>query len=161
MKLSGALALALVGSLMSSVVARAPLRDIVSISSANGAVDVHLTLDVHEHTLDGGITFRTRAYNGQIPGPTVRVSPGDTMNIHIHNNLKETKRFSKSRAEAFYHYSSSTKAMLSQETDPNPNSELTTTLRACNREESGVVHASQLHRLAWIAVPVGKHDQLA
>ena len=43
---------------------------------------------------DAFISYNTRAYyyNGQasIPGPTLRVKPGDTLTINLINNLKDT-----------------------------------------------------------------------
>ncbi len=35
--------------------------------------------------------FVTRGYNGQIPGPTIRISPGDILNIVLVNNLADVE----------------------------------------------------------------------
>lgn len=54
--------------------------------SANGALNT--TLHVRPvHFTDGPISFWTRSYEGSIPGPTLRLKPGDTLNIDLVNEL--------------------------------------------------------------------------
>ena len=58
------------------------------ITSHKGHLNVTLTMGEYDFTSqDGAIKFRTRAYNGQIPGPTLSVRPGDTMHITVANAL--------------------------------------------------------------------------
>lgn len=45
-----------------------------------------LNLQYAEHEL-AGYRIRTRTYNGQIPGPTMRVRPGQTLRIAVRNQL--------------------------------------------------------------------------
>ena len=46
------------------------------------------TLTLAEATYSGpGVEQRTRLYNGKLPGPTIRVSAGDTFTITVVNNL--------------------------------------------------------------------------
>lgn len=47
-----------------------------------------LEMDVLSVRLRNGLAFRTRAYNGGIPGPTLSVLPGDTLKITLRNNLQ-------------------------------------------------------------------------
>lgn len=55
--------------------------------SVNG--ELNTTLHVGPmHFEDGPISFWTRAYEGSVPGPTLRVKPGDTINIELVNDLE-------------------------------------------------------------------------
>jgi len=47
-----------------------------------------LTLDVAEYN-GPSAQFLTRGYNGQMPGPTIRISPGSPLNVAIVNGLEE------------------------------------------------------------------------
>ena len=53
--------------------------------------DVRVTLTVDTIRFVGSsnnpVNFTTRAYNGQIPGPAIRVRQGDTLRITLHNRL--------------------------------------------------------------------------
>jgi len=49
-------------------------------------VRVKLSCAMKETTLDG-MPVRLRAYNDQIPGPTITVRPGDTLHVRIKNGL--------------------------------------------------------------------------
>jgi FtsP/CotA-like multicopper oxidase with cupredoxin domain len=47
-----------------------------------------VTLTLAEGQYEGpGVVQNTRMYNGQVLGPTIKVSPGDTLNINVINNL--------------------------------------------------------------------------
>ena len=58
--------------------------------------EVHVTLRVTPFRFEGGagtggtnpINFTTRAYNGQVPGPTIRVKQGGTLRITLVNALE-------------------------------------------------------------------------
>eukprot|EP00656_Telonema_subtile_P024985 TRINITY_DN27123_c0_g1_i1.p1 TRINITY_DN27123_c0_g1~~TRINITY_DN27123_c0_g1_i1.p1 ORF type:complete len:512 (-),score=96.87 TRINITY_DN27123_c0_g1_i1:34-1569(-) len=51
-------------------------------------VEVNLTVEVFRFgSADTPISFNTRGYNGAIPGPTIRVKPGDTLTINLANQL--------------------------------------------------------------------------
>lgn len=55
------------------------------------AVNGELNTTLHVgalHFEDGPISFWTRAYEGSIPGPTLRVKAGDTINIQLVNDLE-------------------------------------------------------------------------
>jgi FtsP/CotA-like multicopper oxidase with cupredoxin domain len=54
-----------------------------------------LTVAVKTITLADGITFKAWAYDGQVPGPTLRVTEGDTVVIHFKNdtNMYHTIHF--------------------------------------------------------------------
>ena len=46
--------------------------------------------------LPGGGTLTTRGYNGAVPGPLLRVSPGDRVHVTLRNGLcPGTPRFAK------------------------------------------------------------------
>eukprot|EP00058_Branchiostoma_floridae_P013141 XP_002598629.1 hypothetical protein BRAFLDRAFT_67026 [Branchiostoma floridae] len=49
-------------------------------------LNVTLTVDIGDVTFDW-LTFQRRLYNGKMPGPTLRVRPGDTLNIKLVNEL--------------------------------------------------------------------------
>jgi hypothetical protein len=59
------------------------------LGAVSGAVvSVNLTVDAyHFATADTPVKFFTRAYNGQLPGPVIRVSQGDTLRIQLTNRL--------------------------------------------------------------------------
>jgi FtsP/CotA-like multicopper oxidase with cupredoxin domain len=49
-----------------------------------------VTVELHlaQYTYNGvGVVQKTRAFNGGIPGPTIRVKPGDTLVLELHNDL--------------------------------------------------------------------------
>ena len=58
----------------------------IDVSSTTTTVAV--TLDMAEYTYVGpGVTQRTRAYNGALAGPTIRIKPGDTLVVTFTNSL--------------------------------------------------------------------------
>ena len=54
--------------------------------NASGVLETTLTVDVLRYAAEN-VTFNTRAYEGQIPGPTLKVAPGDTLIVHLVNAL--------------------------------------------------------------------------
>lgn len=62
------------------------LRDMKVYSSSNGVLDVTLTVDQYYYN-GPTVRFWTRAYNGGIPGPVLRVSPGDYVSLKLVNKL--------------------------------------------------------------------------
>lgn len=75
------------------------LHPMTEFRSVNGVLDVHLVVDVMQlqqikyhpnYNVSGtatNITWKTRAYNGLFPGPTLIVKPGDRINMRLTNNL--------------------------------------------------------------------------
>lgn len=57
--------------------ARAPQRHVVELT----AVEV-------DGMLDDGTTFRYMTFDGQVPGPMLRMRVGDTMEIRVHNEIQ-------------------------------------------------------------------------
>jgi len=58
------------------------------VSSSGGVLNAVLTIEALSYTSDDSATsFVTRAINGSIPGPTLRISAGDTLNIDYYNML--------------------------------------------------------------------------
>jgi len=58
--------------------------------SANGLLSLALNIGFASNVLtgqEGPVNVYTRTYNRSIPAPTLRVKPGDTMNIELINNL--------------------------------------------------------------------------
>ena len=50
-----------------------------------------VTLTLEQTTVSiGSFTFKTRLYNGQLPGPILRIKRGDTVRVHMVNNLDQT-----------------------------------------------------------------------
>lgn len=50
-------------------------------------VEVHLTASVFNWTIAPNVTLAVWGYNGQIPGPEIRLREGDTLNATLHNEL--------------------------------------------------------------------------
>ena len=69
-----------------------PVTEYVSereAGSTRGVLNVTLELDAFQFT-DGDVSFVTRAWNGQIPGPALRVLPGDRLIVTVKNNLQNS-----------------------------------------------------------------------
>eukprot|EP01059_Diplonema_ambulator_P014042 TRINITY_DN24861_c0_g1_i1.p1 TRINITY_DN24861_c0_g1~~TRINITY_DN24861_c0_g1_i1.p1 ORF type:complete len:553 (+),score=160.94 TRINITY_DN24861_c0_g1_i1:48-1661(+) len=60
----------------------------ITVSSVNGVLEVTLVMDVQTFRLPDGSEFRTRVYNKSIPGPMLRVMPGDLLKVTLVNNLQ-------------------------------------------------------------------------
>mmetsp|Transcript_51951 Transcript_51951/g.125252 ORF Transcript_51951/g.125252 Transcript_51951/m.125252 type:complete len:544 (+) Transcript_51951:357-1988(+) len=58
-------------------------------STEDGFLNITLSLEETLVEINDKLTIRTRAYNGTIPGPTLRVKPGDTLNIRFLNLLQD------------------------------------------------------------------------
>jgi hypothetical protein len=75
----------------------APLTQPDSLESKNGVLEV--TLHVNVTRIAGGsangggglppLSYTTRSYNGKVPGPTLRVRPGDLVRITLVNDLED------------------------------------------------------------------------
>ena len=64
-----------------------PLRMPNATSSVGGVLNYTLTAGMSTFDL-GGRTVSSEVYNGQFPGTTLIVNPGDTMNILLRNRMK-------------------------------------------------------------------------
>ncbi|TMW63696.1 hypothetical protein Poli38472_002637 [Pythium oligandrum] len=52
--------------------------------------ELNTTIHVREHQFQfGPISFWTRSYEGSIPGPMLSIQPGDTLNLHLVNELEQ------------------------------------------------------------------------
>ena len=71
--------------LISEGTAYQPLRQPVEHVSSNGRLDV--SLDVRAARYEGVVSFNTRLFEGQFPGPTIRVRAGDALNVALTNSL--------------------------------------------------------------------------
>ena len=81
-----------VGSLCQTIVtdtAGAALQYPVEHSSTATEHTVELTLSRYLYRGPDGLQQYTRAFNGELTGPTLRVKPGDTFHIHITNGLAD------------------------------------------------------------------------
>ncbi len=54
--------------------------------SSSGVLDVDLTAALQPTEINGQ-SVMTTSYNGQFPGPTWVACPGDTVNVHVQNNM--------------------------------------------------------------------------
>ena len=63
------------------------LRDPPQLRSVNGILSVHLELGLLHFGFPGGVSQQMASYNGSIPAPTLRLSPGDVLEVHIINGL--------------------------------------------------------------------------
>jgi len=66
----------------------APLPPLISISSTNGILQADLVIKNVDARINNRLVTGLRTYNGIFPGPTLRVRPGDTMNIRYINRLQ-------------------------------------------------------------------------
>lgn len=58
------------------------------VESVDGWLNVTLRVDMTTWSIPfRGISFQTRAYNGTVPGPHLRVSPGDKVRVLVQNRL--------------------------------------------------------------------------
>merc|ERR1712216_379578 len=55
-------------------------------SSRNGLLETTMTVKLCEFKGEG-ISFLTRSYDGQVPGPTFKVKPGDLLRVTLRNEL--------------------------------------------------------------------------
>ncbi len=70
----------------------AHLREPMVIQSKNGVLSDPLSVELFTRKIDnlkieGCNTITTRSYNGEVPGPTIRVKPGDMIAPLLTNNL--------------------------------------------------------------------------
>eukprot|EP00475_Leptophrys_vorax_P016194 TRINITY_DN22651_c0_g1_i5.p1 TRINITY_DN22651_c0_g1~~TRINITY_DN22651_c0_g1_i5.p1 ORF type:complete len:559 (+),score=104.66 TRINITY_DN22651_c0_g1_i5:30-1706(+) len=63
------------------------LPSVPSISSHDGWLDTTLSVDVCDWV--GPVSYRTRCFNGSVPGPTIYLYPGDVVRVLVINNLGE------------------------------------------------------------------------
>lgn len=63
------------------------LPQLQEISSVNGTLTATLEIDVDEVVATGAVSFNSKLFNGEFPGPALRLSPGDTMELLIVNGL--------------------------------------------------------------------------
>ena len=57
------------------------------LRSHNGKLEVRLRMEAALVHMPNAVSFKGRTYNGQCPGPTIRVRAGDTLTIHLENAL--------------------------------------------------------------------------
>ena len=64
----------------------------LELISSNGALEVTLSVNAFRHNAYISYTTRAYHYNGQgsLPGPTIRVKPGDVLTVHLTNDLQDT-----------------------------------------------------------------------
>ena len=55
--------------------------------SANGVLATSLTMSNKSHDIDSGLYLQSASYDGGIPGPTLIVNPGDSLQIALTNNI--------------------------------------------------------------------------
>jgi FtsP/CotA-like multicopper oxidase with cupredoxin domain len=56
----------------------------------DGTKRFDLTTSVVEWEVEPGKTVEAMAFNGTVPGPTIRVEPGDRVQVDVHNELDES-----------------------------------------------------------------------
>lgn len=57
------------------------------LKSENGELSVNVTVD-SGRVRAAGVSFNSRLYNGQFPGPTIRIRAGDTFRLKLTNKLE-------------------------------------------------------------------------
>ncbi|WP_201294867.1 MULTISPECIES: multicopper oxidase family protein [unclassified Nocardiopsis] len=63
-----------------------PLRDLPEFRSENGVLEYDLRV-APEHLRIGDLRVHVETYNGMLPGAVLRIRPGDTMRIDLHNHM--------------------------------------------------------------------------
>jgi len=69
--------------------------------SKDGELEIDLTLGPLPYTSDQ-VSFTGRGYNGEWPGPLLRVKAGDKITVHLHNSLSD-KDNEKAKLKNDYH----------------------------------------------------------
>ena len=64
------------------------LRQPEVLTSSGGVLDVLLVAGLREHRV-AGARARTLTYNGGVPGPTLRLRPGDRLGVELVNRLEQ------------------------------------------------------------------------
>lgn len=59
------------------------------VNAADGTKEFTLTAQLHDWSPVNGVVTTAWTFNGQAPGPTIRVTEGDHVRIHFVNNLPE------------------------------------------------------------------------
>jgi manganese oxidase len=57
---------------------------------ADGTKQFDLTAAVTDWEVSPGKTVKAMTYNGTVPGPTIKVNPGDKVKVVLHNNLPQS-----------------------------------------------------------------------
>jgi FtsP/CotA-like multicopper oxidase with cupredoxin domain len=65
------------------------VAEAVDVNADDGVVEVRLIADLTEVQLTEGAPTVVWAYNGQVPGPTIRAKRGDRVIVHLDNALPE------------------------------------------------------------------------
>ena len=66
--------------------AGSPFRDLPELRSENGQLSTELTMAAADLSF-GGRSLRLATYNGEMPGPVMRVRPGDKLSWVLKNRL--------------------------------------------------------------------------
>jgi FtsP/CotA-like multicopper oxidase with cupredoxin domain len=79
-------------ALLSSYASAQSVGDILSepdvVESSGGVLDTTITMEYANHTTAAFSLYNTRLLNGTMPGPTLKVSAGDTLQVLFENNLE-------------------------------------------------------------------------
>jgi len=65
------------------------LNQPLSYSQKNGDLEFYLAMEEGQHTTVAASTFNTRLLGGTLPGPTIRVQPGQRLIVNFENTLVE------------------------------------------------------------------------
>ncbi|KAL1503729.1 hypothetical protein AB1Y20_012200 [Prymnesium parvum] len=69
-------------------VAGSPLEHPATFSSTASEFNISLTLQRYLYSGPNGLQQYTRAFNGELAGPTIRLKPGDTLHLTLTNSLE-------------------------------------------------------------------------
>jgi len=67
----------------------APFANPTELKSVNGVLNVVLAPALTRHSIEGFPNILTRVYNGSFTPPTLRVKPGDTINLALVNSFEK------------------------------------------------------------------------
>ena len=73
--------------LAATALSAAPLQRVREVESASRGLVVDLAVRVGEKPLPGGAVLRSRQYDGDMPGPTIRVRRGQLLEVRLRNLL--------------------------------------------------------------------------
>jgi FtsP/CotA-like multicopper oxidase with cupredoxin domain len=105
---------------------------------ADGTKEFDLTTKVVQWEIEAGKKVEAWTYNGTVPGPTIKVNPGDKVKVVVHNELPE------STAVHFHgiQVPNSQDGVPDITQDPiKPNGDFTYEFTAANRPEVGMYHS--------------------
>ena len=81
-------------------------------SASTGSLTTTLTVSETTYSIPEIISFKTRTYDGSVPGPTLRVRAGDTVRVKLINSLQQNFDYGGENTWNTYHNAETTNLHL-------------------------------------------------